>query len=232
VIVYDPLFSPFVTPGGNIARMHYRRDTNDYNTVRSCIHEDEYSLPSGLAGTAVDVGGHVGSVSIALALDNPDLQVIAVEPVPDNCVLFERNILQNKVEDRVKLLRGAVGEGTVRVRYGFRGTENATHHAFIGNALLVTDDAPGEVVEYRGTTLTELVDWADGHIVWMKVDTEGAEWSFLACRDVQYVDTIVGEWHPTEGHKQGDITRLLRKTHDVTFTGPEAGPGGFRAVRR
>ena len=48
---------------------------------------------------------------------------------------------------------------------------------------------------------------------------------------------IIGEWHPvplpdgTVG-TQGRLLSLLGPTHDVAFTGPTAGPGGFAATRR
>jgi hypothetical protein len=49
-----------------------------------------------------DSAGEVRAVvGIALALDNPGLQVTIIEPVPDNCDLIERNIEANGVGDRV-----------------------------------------------------------------------------------------------------------------------------------
>jgi hypothetical protein len=65
-----------------------------------------------------------------------------------------------------------------------------------------------------------------------KVDTEGGEWAFLDTPDVGLVDLFVGEWHPVRGKRQGDLVALLAATHDVTFSGPVEGPGGFEAVRR
>lgn len=222
----------FRTPHGNPIHMTYRLETNDWNTLWASLNEDEYDLPAGLSGTAADIGGYVGSVGIALAIDNPDLRVVIVEPVPPNCDLIRRNIEQNGVADRVALIEGAAGKGgePVTVWYGYEGTEAAEHHAFVGNSTLAYDDhkmLPHQTVEYEAVGLADLVP-----LSFLKVDTEGAEWAFLDSPALSEVETIAGEWHPVRGHTMGDLLALLDPTHVVTFSGPQAGPGGFRAVRR
>jgi FkbM family methyltransferase len=219
----------FNTPHGNPIVMTFRKDTNDWNTLYSCLEEDEYLLPAGLSGRALDIGGHIGSVGIALALDNPDLHVTIVEPVPPNADLIERNIRENRVWNRVRLVRGAVGKGTVRVRYGFSGNESAEHHRFIGNSMLAGDSTyiPLDLV---GLGIRSLV--GNDEVAFTKIDTEGAEYDFLDDPAVSQLVTIAGEWHNNDGHVIGDILALLDKTHVVSFTGPQTGPGGFRAERR
>lgn len=234
MIAYDTAMHVFTTPGGHPATFHYRTGTNDWNTLWASLNEDEYQLPPVQSGVAVDVGGYLGSVGIALAIDNPDLRVIIVEPVPPNCELITRNILQNGVEDRVKLLAGAVGpKGTmVHVAYGYKGSEAAEHHAFVGNSTLLEQAEHHETVKYAATTLWDLVNLAGGHIPLLKIDTEGGEWDFLLPPATRNVELIVGEWHPVKGHVRDDLVDLIGKTHVVTFTGPKEGPGGFRAERR
>lgn len=223
----------FRTPHGRTARMTYRADTNDYNTLYASLDDDEYRLPSGLTGTAADIGGYLGSVGIALALDNSGLRVVIVEPVPPNCELIRRNIEANGLGDRVTLIEGAAGKGgeSVEVWYGYTGSVSLEHHAFVGNSTLAYDELPvaHQTATYKAIGLSALVkDY--GPLSFLKIDTEGAEWAFLAT-DLSKVDTIAGEWHPVRGHTQDDMAALLVKTHNATFTGPEAGPGGFLAVR-
>ena len=82
---YALALGPWTTPHGHPASFYYRAETNDWNTISSTMApHDEYAIPSGLSGVAVDLGAYLGSVAIGLALDNPDLRVIAVEPVPPN----------------------------------------------------------------------------------------------------------------------------------------------------
>ena len=232
--MYEVTEGSFRSPGGQALTVFYRKDTNDWNTVSATLTGDEYHLPRGLSGRAVDVGGYLGTVGIALAADNPGLAVTIIEPVPPNAALIRRNIEANGLSDRVTLIEGAASgdHEPVTVWYGYRGNEAAEHHAFVGNSTLAYDGSgilPHEEVTYTPLTLADLL--ADGEIDWLKIDTEGAEWSFLT-GPVEMVREIVGEWHPVRGHTLADMAALLGPTHVVTFDGPQTGPGGFRAVRR
>jgi FkbM family methyltransferase len=218
----------FRTPGGKPVWMAYRKFTNDWNTLHASLDEDEYGLPRGLSGFGLDVGGYLGSVGIALALDNPDLEVTIVEPVPWNVTLIRRNLVLNGLEDAVKVIEGAVGfNRPVRVGFAYTGSSAIEHHAYVGNSTLASgEEYPHESVTYPPTRLEEF-----GHIAVLKIDCEGGEWDFLR-GPVANVDLILGEWHPVHGYRQWMLLDLLADTHEVTFTGPVAGPGGFRAVRR
>jgi len=233
--MYAPTQRAFTTPGGHRVMMHYRRDTNDYNTLNASLDGDEYQVPSGLTGTAIDVGGYLGSVGIALAADNPGLRVVIIEPVPPNAELIRQNIDANGLSERITLVVGAAGKGgeTVDVWYGYTGSESLEHHAFVGNSTLAYDSAPQDhqTSTYKAISLASLVK-AHGPISLLKIDTEGAEWAFLDSPAVKDVDIFLGEWHPVRGHTSADLIALLDATHEVTLNGPEGGPGGFRAVRR
>jgi FkbM family methyltransferase len=166
-------------------------------------------------------------VGITLALDNPDLRVIMVEPVPDNIELIRINIAQNDLQDRITLIEGAVGTGVVH--YGFTGNESATHHAFVGNSSILAVADASTFAEYTPLELWELID--DYDIALMKVDIEGGEWRFLDTRATKDIPIILGEAHAVEGHKGGDIVNLLH-FHDVTIFGDPEGTVEFRAIRR
>jgi len=222
------LLEHFTTPGGKSVWLHIRPDTNDHNTAWSCLNEDEYALPR-ISGTAWDIGAHIGSATVALAVDNPDLRVIAVEPVPENAARIHMNARAAGVEDRVTIRAGAVGKGPVSVRYDFTGSEHATHHAWIGNMTTLDPTDAAQSITYEGLTIGALLaEYGIPSLV--KIDTEGAEWDFLDDKQAAMLPLIVGEWHPVGG-TIGDFIALLPH-HEVTFTGPQAGPGGFRAVLR
>jgi FkbM family methyltransferase len=53
------------------------------------------------SATFIDVGANCGLYSILGALWNPNLQVIAFEPVPSICEGLKKNIQRNRLEDRV-----------------------------------------------------------------------------------------------------------------------------------
>jgi FkbM family methyltransferase len=190
--------------------------------------EDEYGLRDlYLSGRAVDIGGYLGTVAIALLLDNPNLTVECVEPIPENADLIARNAEANGVAHRLRLLRAAAGDGSpVTVRYAFGDNENDLHHAFVGNSTIT--GSPTGV--HKSVTVPSLTPADFPGVDFIKIDCEGGEWPFFAAGSVDAA-LIVGEWHPVGGHTSDDLFALL-PGYDITFSGPEAGPGEFRATRR
>jgi FkbM family methyltransferase len=226
----------------------FREDTNDQNTLTASVAEDEYNLREieHLEGHAIDVGGYLGSVGISLAVDHPELSVTIIEPVPDNFALIETNIGLNKVGDRVKVIHGAVGPASLKettIHYGFRGSETATHHAFVGNASLLTRDQigpdncpsfmPHDHIQAKVYTLRSLLP-AD----FIKIDCEGGEWTFMAKQPTTKVPHWVGEMHPIPGHVEGE-PGSLRAEFESMLPGfavswgnqPIGGAAEFAAVR-
>lgn len=236
--MYSKETGQYDTPNGRRVTMHYRTGTNDFNTLWASLNEDEYRFRgASFTGTAIDVGGYLGSVGIGLAVDNPDLRVVIVEPVPPNADLIEQNIDANRLGGRVSLLRGAVGKGgeSVDIWYRYRGSESLEHHAFVGNSTLAyeTTVLEHDTETYTAIGLADLVE-RYGPLALLKVDTEGAEWAFLDSPAVRDVADIRGEVHPVRGHLPADLLAMLSGTHDVDLIGPhqEVGPCGFRAVAR
>lgn len=230
----------WTTPNGNPIIVRFRQDTNDWNTIEACLGtNDEYGLKGReIEGTALDVGGYLGSVGIAIAVDHPQAQVIIVEPVPWNAELIRTNIARNQVGDRVTVFEGAVGKAgqkTSEIRYGYRGDVNLEHHAFVGNTSLAYDDGgitPHDTSDVPTLGLAELLRrYKVKHVDFMKIDCEGGEWAFLDT-DLSKVGMIVGEAHAVRGHTGADIVDLLAQTHDVTLTGIPEGTCGFSAVPR
>ena len=218
--MYTVTHGTFRTPRGREVTMAYRTDSSDYNTIRSCLDEDEYRLAElTLSGFALDVGAHIGGATIALAIDNPELHVVAVEAVPPNVTLLRDNVERNGLSERVTILHAAAGKGqTATVRWAFEGNESADHHAFIGNSLL-----PGPV-KHRSelvpvVTLASLVD-EYGPFAFAKVDCEGCEYDFLTGPALSQVARYRGEEH----HGPLDLPGFT-----ITYTQPNT-PRGFEAV--
>jgi FkbM family methyltransferase len=238
----------FRTPRGRPALMTIRDGTNDWNTLNACMTEDEYQLRSFNGnGWALDIGGYLGGVGIGLALDNPGLRVLIVEPVPDNIRLIKDNIARNGVGDRVTLIEGAIGDGgPVEVWHGYQGTVTAEHHRFVGNSSLAYDhggELQHDTTTYESLTLADLLNiidasgtvtkWQDRwtRIDLIKIDCEGGEWEFLASPETWKAHLILGEAHATRGHRGDDIVPLLEAAaFDVTVIGDGAGTCEFRAV--
>ena len=218
----------FKTPGGKSALMYIRAETNDWNTCYSSMNDDEYGLRGlELKGVALDIGAYLGSVSIAMLLDHPELRVVAVEPIPENVNLIWRNAVINSVADRLTVHEAAVGDGkpiTIHYRYGT--SESDLHHAFVGNSALTSGD-----VAHERWIVPTLIPSDFPAADFVKIDCEGGEWPFFAAGLDTRFGHIVGEWHPVDGGSQERLCALL-PGHEITFSGPEKGPGGFRAVTR
>jgi FkbM family methyltransferase len=225
---YDVSRAWYRTPNDRQAIMYIRESTNDHNTCFASMNEDEYGL-RGLAlfGVALDLGGYLGTVAVGLLIDNPDLVVHCVEPIPENVTLIWRNAASNGVADRLTVHEAAIGDGRpVTINYAWSGDENGLHHAFVGNGNTTSgaDDQPHKSIVVP--TLTPSFFPAASLV---KMDAEGGEWGFLSAGAL-VADLIIGEWHPVDGHTREDLVALLPR-HEVAFTGPEGGPGGFRATR-
>ena len=227
----DTYFKDVETPHGRPAKFKCREGTSDLATVGATNRlwgnlVDEYHLPEGLTGWALDVGAHIGSVTIPLLLDNPALRVVAIEAVPDNIDLLRENLQLNGVEDRCVILAGAAwpGRGTIDVEYGYTGSELAETHAYIGSVSPWLD-APGDkqtATVPRYSLKDALAETGGEGFVWVKSDCEGCEHAFFKGADLKRVGRIEGEWHQRDGTPEA-FARQLAKTHDVSW---EQGIGG------
>src|SRR3990167_4276023 len=111
--MYEPRQERFTTPRGRPVTMWVRDGTNDWNTLASCLNEDEYGLRDlHLDGEALDIGAYTGGVTVALAVDNPNLHVTAIEPVPGNVYLLFRNLEATDLSERVTVYQPAAGDGS------------------------------------------------------------------------------------------------------------------------
>jgi FkbM family methyltransferase len=221
------------TPRGNPAVMQARDDTSDLSVIGSSFAGvagsglvDEYHLASlHITGRFVDVGAHVGSVTVAVLLDNPEATAICVEPIPENVAVLRENLELNGLTDRATVIEGAVG--TSLVHYKWTGTEHLETNRYISNGagIVFGQDWPHEELVVREVTLAELLPCEA-----MKLDCEGGEWALFTQRGIAKVPLIFGEYHGDPG--PAGVTKALGKSHDVTFGQIDAMAGAFRAVLR
>jgi FkbM family methyltransferase len=219
------------------AFFHTRNDTNDAALVVGILRDDEYRLAGirTLSGMAVDIGAHIGSVAIALALDHPDLRVIAVEAVPENVEVLRANVLANDLTDRIAVVEAAAaapGRKRVSMLWGYRSAGNEPEayvkdSRYIANIYDKRADADRHMVE--AIDLDTIMDGLD-RIALLKVDCEGCEWAVLTSPRVADVEIILGEYH--NGGGMTSLSELIGATHEVTQFAGSDDVGLFRAVRR
>lgn len=217
------------TPAGNRITMAYRPGTSDWNTVQACSAVgDEYHLPTGLTGWALDVGAHIGACTVPLLVDNPDLRCIAIEALPENVELLRANLERNGVASRCIVIEGAAGDGSSqRIGYG-EVTDRTLIHEYIGNANAPegSRDVTAEGVSLSDVLVITRAGGATEPIVWAKLDCEGCEYPFLDTELVGTIAHIEGEVH----FGWDRLVDILSPTHVVSGAGEDFGP--FTAVRR
>jgi FkbM family methyltransferase len=218
-----------ITPHGARGVLAVRDGTSDLSIALSTLSakhmrgDDEYRLRRrDFKGTFVDVGAHIGAVSLAVLLDHP-ITAILVEPVAENVELLRATIRANDLSRRAMIIEAAVGTDTIRVG-------SSLDDRWVAN--LGYND--GETRKVSTVTLPYLVALSGGHIDSLKTDCEGGEWGLFASGGLADVDYIFGEWH---GHNRDYVgpRRLhlaLDETHDVIRITDQGGIGLFEAVRR
>lgn len=176
----------FTTPWNSYINAYARDDTNDWNTLTSCLTEDEYQiqqLPD--KGVAIDIGAHIGAVSLALA--SKDYRTFAVEILPENIKMLEDNISINRLPGKITVIERAVtdkvGE-TIPAYYVDTKSETGSVHRFIGSVVNRGSGDPhllnGEKVSVLTTTLEQIfkehkIEQCD----FLKIDIEGGEWAVI-----------------------------------------------------
>lgn len=209
---------------GKDIKAQYREDTNDWNTLFSCLNEDEYEinqLPD--EGVAVDLGAHIGGVTLALAAKGWD--VYAVEMLPENMELLRQNIEFNVSDTVVTTCRAAaVGKATkfgdeMTAYYADESSEAGKAHKFIGTVMedkyIADTQKHGEATKVPIQSLTYTLK--DIHVCgFLKIDIEGAEWEVVKntpATTLNKIKRIAVEIESLDGNpvSTGDFLKLLPK---------------------
>lgn len=168
----------------------------------------------GPGGTAVDVGAHVGYLTMRMArVVGPTGGVVAIEPSLDNVAFIQRNLARNGIGN-VTVLAVAI-DATDGVRWLNLG-DASDSYSFYEHPNAATRRR----VPVPTRTLDSLVDGDDpvlARVDVVKIDAEGAEPEILAGMTrllARFPDVQLGvEWNPkmsvARGHRLDAVPRLL-----------------------
>ena len=123
--------------------------------------------------TIVDIGAHVGALSLLFASLAPEGRVVSVEPTPGSFERLCENLDRNDLRGRVTAVNKAMGleEGAV----AFQTSAATTHNRIIAGQV----DDVGRI-QIPCTTLDRLAEETGlDHVDFIKVDTEGFEESVI-----------------------------------------------------
>ena len=196
----------FVAPWGTEIIVFCREGTNDWNTLYSCITQDEYKvadLDNSNGGVCVDIGAHAGGCTLALL--SRGFKVIAVEPLPENTELIMKNVEINGWTNNFTLHKKAIGDvsgKSVVLRYGDENTESGAHHRFIGNTIDSSEWQEnlwthGREIKVDAISIDDVLKNTES-VNLLKIDCEGAEWSAfngVSSDSLSKIDKIVAELH-------------------------------------
>jgi FkbM family methyltransferase len=155
----------------------------------------------------LDIGAHVGAVSIYLAKKYPGIIVYAYEPVDENVTRLHRNLAANGIRGQVFPYKGALtGDG--------RGVRVATPNGNSGGATIY--EAEGEMV--KSYTLGAVLQTHNiDRVALLKMDCEGAEYEILKdhLELLERVDRFAGELHINNVYTQAVAGKLETAIREI-----------------
>ena len=204
----------FITVFGKKIVCGLREGTADFDAVQAAAVQDEYNLKAISfedGDIVIDVGAHIGSVSLALATIDKKLIIYAYEPLPENVDLLQKNAFMNGLANIFPFLLAVGGkEGKLKIHYGNEETESGRRHHFIGNPHFVPQRG---FYEADTTTLEKIfLDNKIEKCKLVKLDPEGEELNILqACPPeiLKKIEFLAGEHHFVKRDKILEATKGL-----------------------
>ncbi|WP_310962211.1 FkbM family methyltransferase [Nocardioides terrisoli] len=169
--------------------------------------DDAYRLDELLAGlpadaTILDIGGHIGCFSVAVASRLPHAVVHAYEASPTTASWLARNVAANGLDGRVTAHAEAVGSvaGTIHLEDNSAGSSL--------NRVTAETAATATTVAVRCVSLADAFTACGRTPDLVKIDTEGAEYDMVLGSDPGLwagVRRIVLEYHDVPGHDWDEL---------------------------
>lgn len=150
----------------------------------------------------LDLGGHIGSFSLAVSQLFPRARVDAYEPTPFTSGYLRRNIEHNGLGDRLRVFENAVSAhaGVLEMAIADDGSAH--------NGVMLVG-APGMTsIEVPSIALADAFTTAPGPVDLVKFDIEGAEYEAIleSSPDLwQPVRRVVMEYHHMPGRSWADL---------------------------
>ncbi len=155
----------------------------------------------------LDIGAHIGSVSIILGKLYPDIKIYAYEPSQHNFDMLTKNLSQNKVTNVTPIKKAVSGKaGSLELMWS--PLDTAASGSCINDDIknhLGKSGWEKEVVQ--SVTLSDVfADHSIDRCAWLKLDCEGSEYDiFQESAVLERVDKISLELHvPMSKHALGE----------------------------
>ena len=194
----------------------YFNNSEEYHHLKTEIftHDTYYFETDNPAPLIIDAGAHIGLSTLYFKKLYPAARIIAIEPLPQNLALLEKNIWENQLADVTVIpaaLSNQVGDQTFyadETDFQWWSTASFKSGAWNGiqkSAALTVPTRP------LADFLTEPIDF-------LKMDIEGAEQLVLEAAQphLHLIKHMMIEFHPTAGQSLPELVELLEKTGFTT----------------
>lgn len=175
--------------------------------VYELFTDDAYHLPwftqgLGSAPVVLDLGGHIGSFSLAINRLFPDALIDAFEPTPSTATYLRRNVETNGLSDRIRVFESAISAraGTLMMAVCDDGSAH--------NGVMLEGTPGTTTIEVPTTPLQDAFAAARGQVDLVKLDIEGAEYEAILESSPELwrsVQRVVMEYHHMPDRSWADL---------------------------
>lgn len=210
-------------------KLHYSKGTSLLEWIQGGrVYEPEVArqlvqaLKNRPSPMCLDVGANIGLMTFNILVEVPHAHVVAFEPGPHQADLLEKNVMVNRLSDRVTVLRSALSNRIGTAQFSVHRSRHASGDGFFDTRRAGRTKA----TEVPVTTLDSW--WQAGgqpQIDAVKIDTEGAElWVLEGGKAMldQCHPFVVFELHPKNirvyPYKAVDILRFFGQHNYIVRT--------------
>lgn len=201
------------TVWGKRISIHLRDGTNDPDVARAVMVADEYCANEFAYDDGdifIDLGSHIGTWAVLMAMKNPTFEVYAYEPVPENFAILRKNITVNKLYN-IKPFNLAVSSesgGTEDIYYTDDSTPFGKAHKYVASML----GGKGTRIRVPRISLNDILDRLPRVRV-LKADCEGCmskAIAYVTPENLEKIDYVVGEFHSMHGMTIKDFYQFFK----------------------
>lgn len=212
-------------------RIICRNNTESWLPIFEIFVEDVYRLGNiDQSATSslcvVDVGGHIGCFTLAIASRFPNSEIFVYEPSRTTYEILVRNGELNGFSGRMRTFEAAVGSRAGRETFYEAGDVSC------GSSLIQIPGGVESIVDV--VAFDAVVTEAGEHINILKIDCEGGEYDIVLNSDrVSWgaIDTVLLEYHVVANHNIGEIeTRLSELGFELRWKQVMSSPGNGMAA--
>lgn len=183
----------------------------------------DYNLRISDQALLIDVGANVGYTTIFLASRNPNVSIVAFEPLENNYLRAKKNIALNAhLSNSIELHNYGLSIADADVEI-----QSVSNNP--GRSSIVIDrssDPTGEVHKYQvkvknaGVVINSLIQEYAEKDIWVKMDCEGSEYdivrSLASAKLLSKIKGFIFEWHVVG--IQNEVSQLADLLHQNEFS--------------